>query len=91
MRLKSLIGIILWGGMLVACGPDNRVALAEKLMAERETDSAITVMNEIKEPLHNLSKRDYALYALLMPTDVRGCPQETTVECSYRYPAAAGN
>ena len=31
MRLKSLIGIILWGGMLVACGPDNRVALAEKL------------------------------------------------------------
>lgn len=42
MRLKSLIGIILWGGMLVACGPDNRVALAEKLMAERETDSAIT-------------------------------------------------
>lgn len=37
--------------MLVACGPDNRVALAEKLMAERETDSAITVMNEIKEPL----------------------------------------
>lgn len=45
MRLKSLIGIILWGGMLVACGPDNRVALAEKLMAERETDSAITVMN----------------------------------------------
>lgn len=66
MRLKSLIGIILWGGMLVACGPDNRVALAEKLMAERETDSAITVMNEIKEPLHNLSKRDYALYALLM-------------------------
>ena len=55
MRLKSLIGIILWGGMLVACGPDNRVALAEKLMAERETDSAITV------------------------------------ECSYRYPAAAGN
>lgn len=66
MRLKSLIGIILWGGMLVACGPDNRVALAEKLMAKQETDSAITVMNEIKEPLHNLSKRDYALYALLM-------------------------
>ena len=43
--------------MLVACGPDNRVALAEKLMAEKETDSAIVVMNEIKEPLHNLSKR----------------------------------
>ena len=35
MRLKSLIGIILWGGMLVACGPDNRVALAEKLMAKQ--------------------------------------------------------
>ena len=66
MRLKSLIGIILWGGMLVSCGPDNRVVLAEKLMAEKETDSAIVVMNEIKEPLHNLSKRDYALYALLM-------------------------
>ena len=52
--------------MLISCGPDNRVSLAEKLMAERETDSAITVMNEIKEPVHNLSKRDYALYALLM-------------------------
>ena len=50
MRLKSLIGIILWGGMLVSCGPDNRVVLAEKLMAEKETDSAIVVMNEIKEP-----------------------------------------
>ena len=48
MRLKSLIGIILWGGMLVSCGPDNRVVLAEKLMAEKETDSAIVVMNEIK-------------------------------------------
>lgn len=47
MRLKSLIGIILWGGMLVSCGPDNRVVLAEKLMAEKETDSAIVVMNEI--------------------------------------------
>ena len=82
MRLKSLIGIILWGGMLVSCGPDNRVALAEKLMAEKETDSAIVVMNEIKEPLHNLSKRDY---------DVRGCSQEATVECSYRYPAATCN
>ena len=35
MRLKSLIGIILWGGMLVSCGPDNRVVLAEKLMAEK--------------------------------------------------------
>ena len=70
--------------MLVACGPDNRVALAEKLMAEKETDSAIVVMNEIKEPLHNLSKRDYALYALLMS-------EEATVECSYRYPAATGN
>lgn len=88
MRLKSLIGIILWGGMLVACGPDNRVALAEKLMAERETDSAITVMNEIKEPLHNLSKRDYALYALLMSEAVH---RKQQLNGSYRYPAAAGN
>ena len=47
MRLKSLIGIILWGGMLVSCGPDNRVVLAEKLMAEKETDRAIVVMNEM--------------------------------------------
>lgn len=54
MRLKSLIGIILWGGMLVACGPDNRVALAEKLMAERETDSAITVMFGLRHAIEPL-------------------------------------
>ena len=42
-----MIGITLWGAMVVACVPDNRVAMAEKQMAERETDSAITVMNEI--------------------------------------------
>ena len=40
---------------LVACGPDRRVALAEKLMAEKETDSAIAVMQEIKEPQNNLT------------------------------------
>lgn len=51
---------------LVACGPDRRVALAEKLMAEKETDSAIAVMQEIKEPQNNLTDRDYALYALLL-------------------------
>jgi hypothetical protein len=43
---------------LVACGPDRRVALAEKLMAEKETDSAIAVMQEIKEPQNNLTDRD---------------------------------
>ena len=47
---------------LVACGPDRRVALAEKLMAEKETDSAIAVMQEIKEPQNNLTDRDYALW-----------------------------
>lgn len=44
---------------LVACGPDRRVALAEKLMAEKETDSAIAVMQAIKEPQNNLTDRDY--------------------------------
>lgn len=46
--------------------PTARVALAEKLMAEKETDSAIAVMQEIKEPQNNLTDRDYALYALLL-------------------------
>ena len=35
-------------------------------MAEKETDSAIAVMQEIKEPQNNLTDRDYALYALLL-------------------------
>ena len=66
MRYKHIISVVLWSMFLVACGPDRRVALAEKLMAEKETDSAIAVMQEIKEPQHNLTDRDYALYALLL-------------------------
>lgn len=66
MRYKHIISVILWSMFLVACGPDRRVALAEKLMAEKETDSAIAVMQEIKEPQNNLTDRDYALYALLL-------------------------
>ena len=66
MRYKHIISIVLWSMFLVACGPARRVALAEKLMAEKETDSAIAVMQEIKEPQNNLTDRDYALYALLL-------------------------
>lgn len=66
MRYKHIISVVLWSMFLVACGPDRRVALAEKLMAEKETDSAIAVMQEIKEPQNNLADRDYALYALLL-------------------------
>lgn len=66
MRHKHIISVVLWSMFLVACGPDRRVALAEKLMAEKETDSAIAVMQEIKEPQNNLTDRDYALYALLL-------------------------
>lgn len=66
MRYKHIISVVLWSMFLVACGPDRRVALAEKLMAEKETDSAIAVMQEIKEPQNNLTDRDYVLYALLL-------------------------
>lgn len=62
----KLIWIIVCSSLLVACGPDQRVVQAEKLMAEKETDSAMAVMNAINEPQQSLSKRDYALYALLM-------------------------
>lgn len=66
MRYKHIISVVLWSMFLVACGPDRRVTLAEKLMAEKETDSAIAVMQAIKEPQNNLTDRDYALYALLL-------------------------
>lgn len=66
MRYKHIISVVLWSMFLVAYGPNRRVALAEKLMAEKETDSAIAVMQEIKEPQNNLTDRDYALYALLL-------------------------
>ena len=66
MRLKYLVGMILFGSALVACGPDRRMVLAEQLMDDKETDSAIAVMQGIKAPSHRLSDRDYALYALLM-------------------------
>ncbi len=66
MKLRYLVGIILCGSLLAACGPDRRVVLAEQLMAAKETDSAIAVMQAIEEPVHRLSDRDYALYALLM-------------------------
>ena len=66
MRYKHIISVVLWSMFLVACGPDRRVALAEKLMAEKETDSAIAVMQEIKEPQNNLTDRAYALSALLL-------------------------
>lgn len=51
--------------LLTACGPDRRVALAERLMAERQTDSAVAVMQDIGHP-SLLSDRDYALRALLL-------------------------
>ena len=66
MRYKHIISVVLWSMFLVACGPDRRVALAEKLMAEKETASAIAVMQEIKAPQNTLTDRDYALYALLL-------------------------
>lgn len=51
--------------LLAGCGPDRRISLAEQLMADRLTDSAVSVMQSIENPLR-LSRRDYALYALLM-------------------------
>lgn len=66
VKFRYLVGIILCGSLLAACGSDRRVVLAEQLMAAKETDSAIAVMQGIKEPVHRLSDRDYALYALLM-------------------------
>lgn len=66
MKVRSLVGMILCCSLLAACGPNRRVVLAEQLMAAKETDSAIAVMQEIEEPVHRLSDRDYALYALLM-------------------------
>ena len=80
MRYKHIISVVLWSMFLVACGPDRRVALAEKLMAEKETDSAIAVMQEIKEPQNNLR------FII-----VRSHAPETAVECGNRYIAAAGH
>lgn len=61
-----LVWIILCSGLLMACGPDRRIAQAEKLMAQQKTDSAMAIMHAIKKPQHSLSDYDYALYALLM-------------------------
>lgn len=66
MKHIHLAEIVLCSIIGVACSPNRQVDLAEKLMAEKETDSAIAIMHEIKEPLHRLSDRDYARYALLM-------------------------
>lgn len=45
--LSLLLGACL---LLAACGPDRRVTLAERLMAERQTDSAVAVMYDIDYP-----------------------------------------
>lgn len=66
VSLRYVVWMILCVSLLTGCRPDHRVALAERLMADKETDSAIAVMLRIKEPSHRLSQRDYALYALLM-------------------------
>lgn len=66
VKLRYVMWMILCGSLLAACRPDSRVILAEQLMAAKETDSAIAVMQGIEEPVHRLSRRDYALYALLM-------------------------
>ncbi|WP_300728048.1 tetratricopeptide repeat protein [uncultured Bacteroides sp.] len=65
MNVKCLIVFFLSGLFLISCGPDKRVSLAEKLMEEQETDSAIAVMKSIDSPIR-MSDRDYALYCLLM-------------------------
>ena len=87
MRYKHIISIVLWSMFLVACGPDRRVALAEKLMAEKETDSAIAVMQEIKEPQNNLTDRDYALYALLLSEAMHRKQQLNAETDTLRLPA----
>ena len=47
MRYKHIISVVLWSMFLVACGPDRRVALAEKLMAEKEkTEAALEEKTE---------------------------------------------
>ena len=84
MRYKHIISVVLWSMFLVACGPDRRVALAEKLMAEKETDSAIAVMQEIKEPQNNLTDRDYALYALLLSEAMHRKQQRKPIHCCCR-------
>ena len=66
MRYKHIISVVLWSMFLVACGPDRRVALAEKLMAEKETDSAIAETQEMKEPQNKLNDREHALDAVLL-------------------------
>ena len=86
MRYKHIISIVLWSMFLVACGPDRRVALAEKLMAEKETDSAIAVMQEIKEPQNNLTDLCALRFIIF-----RSHAPETAVECGNRYIAAAGH
>lgn len=66
MKYRYLLWAVLCSLIFAACGADHRVALAEKLMAEKETDSAMVVMRGIEKPQRDLSERDYALYALLM-------------------------
>lgn len=66
MKHKHLGWIMLCSIIGIACSPNRRVVLAEKLMAEKKTDSAIAIIQEIKEPLQYLSDRDYAVYALLL-------------------------
>ena len=88
MRYKHIISVVLWSMFLVACGPDRRVALAEKLMAEKETDSAIAVMQEIKEPQNNLPTATMRSTLYYCP---KPCTGKTAVECGNRYIAAAGH
>lgn len=88
VRFKYLIGTVLCGILLVACKPDHRVLLAEKLMAEKETDSAIAVMRKIQEPL-SLSDRDYALYGLLMSEAVHRKGQLNAATDTLLMPAIA--
>lgn len=66
MKNNYCVWVILCSIILTACGPDKRIALAEKLMVEGEADSAMTIMQSIRQPLYQLSDHDYALYALLM-------------------------
>lgn len=68
MMKQNLFLLLLlgWSSFLwISCGPDPRVRQAEQLMARRQTDSAVAVMEAIGQPVRSLSERDYALYALL--------------------------
>ncbi len=73
----------------VSCGNKGSLLNQAELLIEEHPDSVLNMLRQIKNPHQNLSKRNYALYSLLMTQAMDKCyldlSEDTLMDIAVRY------